>query len=401
MSKVCSVQSFCVALAFSLVATAGAAPGDLYVAENQKGVVLKFSPDGTQSTFVSDVAYPGGLAFDRAGNLFVSAGSDILKFAPDGTRTGDRFVADLYSPSALAFDGAGNLFAGYKASGDVGILEKLMPSGEQISFAVDRATYLALAFDTSGNLLATLQDSLDGKKSIVSFAPDGTRHRLQFSGGASMAFDKAGNLYVTSDDFTQILKYTPAGEQSVFASGFSFVGSLAFDRDGNLFAVDSGSIYKLRPDGTRSIFASGFSRFDWISIAFEPVTEKLRNLSARGFVAGGDNTLIGGFIVGGSALANNAVVIRAIGPSLAGAGVSDPLPDPVIDLHDGSGAIIASNNNWQDTQKAQIVRTGLAPSNPRESAIFATLPAGNYTAVVRNADDATGNALVEIYSITQ
>jgi len=103
--------------------------------------------------------------------------------------------------------------------------------------------------------------------------------------------------------------------------------------------------------------------------------------------------------VGGSALANNAVVVRAIGPSLAGRGVTNPLPDPVLELHDGSGAIIASNDNWQETQKAQIVRSGLAPTNPRESAIFATLPTGNYTAVVRSADDATGNALVEIYDI--
>ncbi|CAN5602254.1 hypothetical protein BH18VER1_BH18VER1_14930 [soil metagenome] len=135
--------------------------------------------------------------------------------------------------------------------------------------------------------------------------------------------------------------------------------------------------------------------------AFEPVTEKLRNLSARGLVASGDNVLIGGFIVGGNALANNAVVVRAIGPSLTEAGVSNPLPDPLLELHDRDGAIIASNNDWQDTQKSRIAASGLAPRNAKESAIYATLPAGNYTGVVRSADGATGNALVEIYSITR
>jgi hypothetical protein len=137
------------------------------------------------------------------------------------------------------------------------------------------------------------------------------------------------------------------------------------------------------------------------AFAFEPVTEKVRNISARGLVASGDNVLIGGFIVGGSALANNAVVVRAIGPSLSRAGVSNPLSDPVLELHDSSGAIIASNNDWQDTQKAQIVASGLAPTDPRESAIFATLPTGNYTAVVLSGDHTTGIAVVEVYSVSE
>ncbi len=139
---------------------------------------------------------------------------------------------------------------------------------------------------------------------------------------------------------------------------------------------------------------------DRIFLAFEPVVEKPRNISARSG-QGGDNVLIGGFIVGGSALANNAVVVRAIGPSLSSAGVSNPLPDPLLDLHDSSGAVITSNNDWESSQKAQITAAGLAPKDARESAIFATLPTGNYTAVARSADGATGQALVEIYRVTQ
>ena len=136
-------------------------------------------------------------------------------------------------------------------------------------------------------------------------------------------------------------------------------------------------------------------------LAFEPVTEKLRNISARGLVGTGDDVLIGGFIVGGNALANNAVIVRAIGPSLAQGGVTNSLADPTLELHNASGAIVGSNDDWQDTQEAQITATGLAPTNPNESAIYATLPAGNYTGVVRGTGDTTGTALVEVYGINQ
>jgi hypothetical protein len=156
---------------------------------------------------------------------------------------------------------------------------------------------------------------------------------------------------------------------------------------------------KFAPDGTKSTFASGLEGNAYL--AFEPVTEKLRNISARGLVGTGDDVLIGGFIVGGSALANNGVVARAIGPSLTGAGVTNALSDPTLELHNSSGVIIASNDDWQDSQEDQITASGLAPSDPNESAIYATLPAGNYTAVVRGANDTTGVALVEIYSVGQ
>ena len=85
----------------------------------------------------------------------------------------------------------------------------------------------------------------------------------------------------------------------------------------------------------------------------------------------------------GNALANNAVIVRAIGPSLAQGGVTNSLGDPTLELHNATGAIVASNDDWQDAQEAQITASGLAPTDPNESAIYATLPAGNYTGVVQ------------------
>jgi hypothetical protein len=128
-------------------------------------------------------------------------------------------------------------------------------------------------------------------------------------------------------------------------------------------------------------------------------TSTLANLSTRGFVGTGEDVMIGGFIVnsGDDAL----TIIRAIGPSLSSAGVSNPLADPLVELHDANGALLRRNDNWQDIQaEAQATRaTTLQPGNDKESAVTAFLPSGNYTAVVRGVNDSTGVALVEAYRI--
>jgi len=125
---------------------------------------------------------------------------------------------------------------------------------------------------------------------------------------------------------------------------------------------------------------------------------KLANISTRGSVGGGDDVLIGGFIVGD--VASSTVIVRALGPSLASFGVSDPLSDPTLTIYDSNGTAIASNDNWQNDNNASLVqRNRLAPPNAAESALVLHLPAGAYTAVVRGANGATGNALVEVYQL--
>ncbi len=125
---------------------------------------------------------------------------------------------------------------------------------------------------------------------------------------------------------------------------------------------------------------------------------KLVNISTRGDVGTGDSVLISGFIVGD--VESETVVVRALGPSLASFGVSNPLSDPVLTIYDSKGSAIATNDNWQDNVNAiDIQRNGLAPPNPSESAIVLHLPAGAYTAIVRGANGATGNALAEVYTL--
>jgi hypothetical protein len=125
------------------------------------------------------------------------------------------------------------------------------------------------------------------------------------------------------------------------------------------------------------------------------VDSKLANISTRGFVDQGDNVLIGGTIILGNGTTD--VLFRALGPSLSGIG--NPLQDPTLELHDSQGNLIASNDNWQDTQRDAIVATTIPPPDTREAAILRQLTPGAYTAIVRGKGNATGVALIEAYQI--
>jgi hypothetical protein len=125
----------------------------------------------------------------------------------------------------------------------------------------------------------------------------------------------------------------------------------------------------------------------------------LANTSTRGFVETGDNVMIGGIIIGPDSAAEGSVLIRAIGPSLTDLGVPNTLADPMLELHDGNGAVISSNNDWKSSQQAAIEGTGIPPINDKESAILATLASGNYTAIVLGVGGTTGVGLVEAYQI--
>jgi hypothetical protein len=132
----------------------------------------------------------------------------------------------------------------------------------------------------------------------------------------------------------------------------------------------------------------------------------LANVSTRALVQIGDNVMIGGFIIHGTQ--PKRVILRALGPELGRYGVPNVLPDPTLELHDGSGALIASNDDWQHTiiggtitadQVRDIRSSGHAPMDPRESAIIADLPPGNYTGIVRDKNIIIGVALVEVYDL--
>ena len=142
--------------------------------------------------------------------------------------------------------------------------------------------------------------------------------------------------------------------------------------------------------------ATGIGLFEVYDLD-QTVDSKLANISTRGFVETGDNVMIGGTIITGNA--PTRVLFRAIGPSLTNFGVPHALANPTLELYDGNGQLIAINNDWRDTQEAEIIATGIPPTNDLESAIVRNFTPGNYTAIVRGASDTTGIAVVEIYNL--
>jgi hypothetical protein len=125
---------------------------------------------------------------------------------------------------------------------------------------------------------------------------------------------------------------------------------------------------------------------------------KLGNISTRALVGTGGEIVIAGFILGSHSDADR-IVVRGIGPSLTASGVPNALPDPTLELRDSHGALLASNDNWQDNpvSAAELIAAGLAPTNNLESAIATTLPAGSYTALLSGVNNGTGVGLVEVY----
>jgi hypothetical protein len=153
--------------------------------------------------------------------------------------------------------------------------------------------------------------------------------------------------------------------------------------------------------------AATFGRGVWETLLPGATLNALLNISTRLQVGTGDNVLIGGFILTGPG--NKTVILRAIGSSLSGI-IPGAMADPTLELRDDAGNIIGTNDNWKVTNVGGVITgdqffaiksSGVAPPNDNESAIIASLPPGNYTAVLRGVNDSTGIAVVEGYDLSQ
>ena len=279
---------------FALVTAAHAQ--NLYVSANRPQslgghAILEFTPSGVQSTYASGLENPRGLAFDGLGNLFAAEFLNqddidlgrVLKFNLRN-KVSTVGSAAHFVFNGLASDMAGNAYV--MASDDnspvgAGTIFKFTPDGDRLIFGTVPGTTgdnllqanQGLAFDSAGNLYA----ADGGAQTIYKFAPNGARTVFvgpsAFDPGVypvGLAFDSSGNLFISTECFCDpgndtILKFTPTGVESTFATGLNWPRGLAFDGSDNLFVAErpeplfpNGDILEFAPGGGEpTVFASG------------------------------------------------------------------------------------------------------------------------------------------------
>ncbi len=421
--------------------------GNLYVANFGGNTVQKFAPDGTDLGVFAIVIRPTGLAFDAAGNLYVAnIGSTIERFSPNGTPLVPFSSLTLNSPMGLAFDTLGNLYVANSASDTI---DKFSPTGIYLGAITggNLAGPIGLAFDSNGNLYAVNNQTA----TISVFTPAGTNFIFANTGFSPtfIAVQKAptalnistrlnvltgenvldGGFIITGFGTKRVLirglgpSLSDAGVDGVLADPLIELHSgttneiimsndnwknnqrseieatgLAPDNDleAALIRTLEPGAYTVIERGKQATTGIGLIEVYDLGGGFGP---ELANVSTRGFVDTGSNVMIAGFIVASSTGGSGEIIVRALGPSLGAVGVSNPLADPTLELRDINGALLASNDNWQNDQEAAITATGLAPTNNAEAAILATVTTGAYTAIVAGQGGSTGVGLVEVYNL--
>ena len=307
----------------------------------------------------------------------LSAGTiDLASTPADATITG--LNGDWLAAGDVDGDGKADIILGRTNEVDVvrgGTLVASQTIGAATAARFTGITPQTLyAFDWNG----------DGKADVVIGDPTNNRTFVAFGGalsGTADVFDRAAWIIT--------------GEMSADRFGFS-ISSGDLDADGAADLIIGSRMHNVANHPLHFDDAGAVYVFYGVRPTPPPPPTVLANISTRLRVETSDNVLIGGFIITGTQ--PKRVIVRAIGPSLPLPGA---LADPVLELHDSSGGLIASNDNWRSDHEAEIIATGIPPTNDLESAIVATLPANSsaYTAIVRGVNNGTGIGLVEAYDL--
>ncbi len=223
--------------------------------------IYQFTPGGAYTRLATSSGYITGLAVDSAGNLYYGNTGDgtVVKVAPDGTST--IFAMGLTQPAALAFNNAGDLFVsevpGYGAG--TGTILEFSPNGARTVFATGLNSPAHMTFNSTGDLFV----SDAGGSSIYRFAPNGTRSTFATVSGQlihGLAFNSAGDLFIGAGGTSgYIYEFAPNAARTTFASGLDTPTDLVFNQTGDLFVSEFGTapyILRFAPDGTRTGFTS-------------------------------------------------------------------------------------------------------------------------------------------------
>lgn len=348
------------------VAISGAAASDVSINRNQ----ISFSPTGQgfkQFLTVSAASMNDSSVSDNTADE-ASAGSALAAPVRAQVKGYDITIANNKTPPGKSMTGLADRYLQPMAKALNLSTRATVGSGENIlitGFIVSSATSKQVLVRAIGT---SLKGSVNNPLSDPTLA----------------LYDETGHLIASNDD------WKTAQEAEIQLTGSAPLD----DAESAIIAtVPSGSYTAVMgakgPDGGIGLVeVYDLSTGDKLSLV---------NLSTRGYAGIDENVMIGGFIVGEGQ--NATIVIRGIGPSLASAAIQNPLPDPVLELHDEDGALIATNDNWQETQGDALRATGLAPSSDLEAAILTSVSAGNYSVVLRGNLHSTGVALLEAYRI--
>jgi hypothetical protein len=386
------------------------------------GHIYKFTPAGMRSTFASGFISPEGLAFDSAGNPFLVEGGDIdglgaaiYKFTPGGVRSTFASPFQCIGPG-LAIDSANNLFVPDWCTGDI---HKFTPGGVESTFVSgsNHATGSFLAFQTQTppaselTNISTRENALTGDDVLIGgFIITGDTSKQVLLRAIGPSLTNYGVTGCLADPTIELHKpdgtiITNDNWKIADATGQSQEAAIRATTIPPTDDLESALLQTLPPgDYTAIVRAKTGAGIGLVEVYDMDQTsgtlQKLGNMSSRGFVGTGDNVMIGGYVVGPSGPAK--VIVRGIGPSLP---VHGPLSDPTLELHDGNGNTITSNDNWKiddasgQSQEATVRATTIPPTNDLESAIVITLSPGAYTAILVGKNGATGIGLIEIYDL--
>ncbi|HEY2713664.1 MAG TPA: hypothetical protein VGI60_14210 [Chthoniobacterales bacterium] len=240
--------------------------------------------------------------------------------------------------------------------------------------------FIITGTDTDRKLvvLRGLGPSLNGKIGAASFLPDPVIE----------LHDSTGAVVATNDNWMDL----SADDQTVLTDNDLAPGDPSESALVETLAPDSYTVIMSGANG-----GTGVGLVEAYDLDNGTTDSKLANISTRGSVDSGDNVMIGGFIIGGGGLSQ--IVVRGLGPSLSDQ-VSGALADPVIQVANGDGDIIDTNDNWMDDPNSQTVSDfGLAPTDPNESALYEILEPGNYTVLLSGSGGTSGIGLVESYNV--
>lgn len=301
---------------------------------------------GVTTNSAGDVSFTFSFAVATAPEEFITATATD----PDGN------TSEFFPPN-----GAVEL-ANISTRGNVGVGDNILIGGIILNASASERSFLIRALGPSLNINGVLADP-----KIEVRASDGT--------------------LVGSND-----NWRDSQQQQIIATGAAPTNNLeaamVLSLPGEGYTVQVSGVNGATGIGIVEIYALG---------NITGTSKKFRNLSTRGNVGTGDDVLIGGTIVQGSA--TQKLILRAIGPDLAAAGVPGSLQDPTLELRDAEGTLLASNDDWRSDQEQEIIASGLAPQDNRDAAVLTTLLPTSYTAIVRGKNDSSGIALVEIYKI--